>query len=570
MAVLVNLNPARRERNQIEMRMSVRQSVVNFSNSYRLGWPFVCAWLFVCTGLTVSTGLAVSAGRANPVFGESTSVLVQDETQDNTQDEAKKNPTIKPQAEPQSEPQEISIVSRATTSGTVQSIRRGRLELIDEDGARQVFLIQQSANGAIAVDGGKAIFRLPAQIKVVGKMPVSVLQTGSTIKATIKVNRSGRCREPISSIYLADLDAKLSVVERSKPESSGEPFLVEIIARVTKISSKSLQVTIPANQVISKQQLSIPLHEAVVVDVAYDTLNFVQQGDIVKRCLVGKLNTGDSVVGEIEIELLPRAKLTSRSLDERLQQQYAHLSNQPRDQPRVERSTNFILHTDMSDRNVQILFIKLENMIGHVSKYYRTKPERVIECYVVKNLENWPGDQFDARTSEILGKKEGYTITAIRGNDRKSIVYSYADDALVQHHAVQAFRRQTFGTSGPYWYASGMAELAKYWKQEIRHVSVHPVVIEFLRDGEQYQLEQLINDRRVLDVGWQDFAWRWAVCHLLANNPNYADRFKRLGSNLLTGRGNDSFAKAFGNEQARLCLEFKFLMSHLQNGILAD
>jgi hypothetical protein len=31
------------------------------------------------------------------------------------------------------------------------------------------------------------------------------------------------------------------------------------------------------------------------------------------------------------------------------------------------------------------------------------------------------------------------------------------------------------------------------------------------------------------DAGtWQDSAWRWALCHLLANNPNYPDRFVPL------------------------------------------
>ena len=27
---------------------------------------------------------------------------------------------------------------------------------------------------------------------------------------------------------------------------------------------------------------------------------------------------------------------------------------------------------------------------------------------------------------------------------------------------------------------------------------------------------------------WRDYAWRWALCHLLAHDPTYADRFRAL------------------------------------------
>ena len=32
---------------------------------------------------------------------------------------------------------------------------------------------------------------------------------------------------------------------------------------------------------------------------------------------------------------------------------------------------------------------------------------------------------------------------------------------------------------------------------------------------------------------WQNYAWRWALCHLLVNNPNYSATFRKVGLKML-------------------------------------
>ncbi len=470
--------------------------------------------------------------------------------------------------------QDVSVVSRGTTSGTVQSIRRGQLVLLDENGARQAFKFQQGATGLIGVDGGRAIINAPATIRVHGSMPTSVLQPGAVIQTSVELNRAGKCSNPVAEMRLVDLDTSLSVLVENPNEatavSNNNPFTAKLVARVVASSRNSIQVEIPENNWISKTKIQLPVDGQSSVLISEDDLYFVQSNDIVTMCRFGELTTGDRIVIEIEVELLPRATLVSGSLDKRLQLQFAQFSNESHAKPRVERSKNFLLQTDISDRRAQILLAKLETMVELIGAYYRSPPKQLIECYVIEDLDRWPANQFDEDVRTVISAREGFTVTAIRGNDRKSIVYSHADDTIVQHEAVHAYCAQTFGATGPYWYAEGMAELGKYWKPDVRHVTVHSAVIEYLRVGEPMALERLISDQRVVAVGWQDYAWRWAVCHFLANNPNYATRFKTLGFNLMSPQREDSFAAAFHEQAHELRFEFEFFIKHLQNGLRVD
>ena len=90
----------------------------------------------------------------------------------------------------------------------------------------------------------------------------------------------------------------------------------------------------------------------------------------------------------------------------------------------------------------------------------------------------------------------------------------------------------SFGSTGPVWYAEGMAELGQYWKEGELGVDIEPLVIDYLTHAPPKKLKDIVAVGQVTGDSWKAYAWRWALCHLLAHNPNYSRRFKRLGMNL--------------------------------------
>jgi hypothetical protein len=74
-----------------------------------------------------------------------------------------------------------------------------------------------------------------------------------------------------------------------------------------------------------------------------------------------------------------------------------------------------------------------------------------------------------------------------------------------------------------------------------------------------------------VDAGtWQDYAWRWALCHLLANNPNYANRFKPLAIALMEQREGVSFEAVYGPVAKQISFEYDLFLQTLDNGYRAD
>ena len=156
----------------------------------------------------------------------------------------------------------------------------------------------------------------------------------------------------------------------------------------------------------------------------------------------------------------------------------------------------------------------------------------------------------------------------------KAVVYAVADHGTPQHEAVHAYCGQAFGRTGPLWYAEGMAEMGQYWRQGDSSVHCHPFVIKYIRANRPKPLSEILADDGVARPGrpssmtgdsWQNYAWRWALCHLLANNPNYAARFRPLGLAYLTA-GPGSFTDAYGSMLHEIDFEYRFFLRHLDDG----
>ncbi len=246
----------------------------------------------------------------------------------------------------------------------------------------------------------------------------------------------------------------------------------------------------------------------------------------------------------------------------------------PAGKPTDYKSPHFILHTDLSASEAKELLTRLETMLGLISQYWGKPPSGSIECYVVKELSNWPEGSIPSdRGRAQIEAGAGVTITErlTQGNRflAKARVYACADHNTPQHEAVHAYCGQTFGRTGPVWYSEGMAEMGAYWKKGESAVSCEAMIVKYLKNAEPKSLNEIVNGEEFTGDSWQNYAWRWALCHLLANNPNYSDRFRPLGLAILTDQPV-TFEQVYGPMATEICFEYLFFLKHFDVGYRVD
>lgn len=242
--------------------------------------------------------------------------------------------------------------------------------------------------------------------------------------------------------------------------------------------------------------------------------------------------------------------------------------------PADYRSQHFFLHTDLTPAETKDLLTRLETMLGLISKYWGRPPVGIIECYVVKDLRNWEGAALDPAGLASIESGGGVTISnGFSKGDQvvlRSVVYATADHGTPQHEAVHAYCAQAFGRTGPVWYSEGMAEMGQYWKDGEKAVNAHDVVVEYIRKSKPKSLNEIVNGNETTGDSWQNYAWRWALCHLLANNPNYAAQFHPLGMSLLTKKGDLTFENVYGQMADKISFEYLFFLEHMEKGYRVD
>ncbi len=245
-------------------------------------------------------------------------------------------------------------------------------------------------------------------------------------------------------------------------------------------------------------------------------------------------------------------------------------------------SAHFLMHTDLAAKEAQELLKRLETMLELISKYWAHPPVGVIEMYVVRDLDKWPAGVLEphgrAKIEEGAGvtQTESLTVGGPGGTRQrvasKSVVFAVADHGTPQHEAVHAYCGQTFGTTGPLWYSEGMAEMGQYWSKDDPSVHIEPVVLRYLTSTRPQSLREIVDtnsERSFTGDSWQNYAWRWALCHMLANNTNYRDRFRPLGLGFLAGQ-KVSFEETYGAMAAEISFEYLFFVEHLEQGLRAD
>lgn len=232
-------------------------------------------------------------------------------------------------------------------------------------------------------------------------------------------------------------------------------------------------------------------------------------------------------------------------------------------------STNFTLSTDLPEEKAEELLEKLETMLGIISRYWAVPNRQKIECVVVANLKNWPAGSIDPRALGSIQTGGGITLADYRrrGNRTsiRAVAYAVARTGTVQHEAVHAYSYYAFGTCGPQWYAEGMAEMGSHWVEGETKVTAPRYVTEYLRRSERRSVAEITKGETARVGSWQNYAWRWALCHLLANNKNYARKFRPLGLSMLSRR-KGSFSATYGNQMRELEFEYDFFLRHVQPG----
>lgn len=247
--------------------------------------------------------------------------------------------------------------------------------------------------------------------------------------------------------------------------------------------------------------------------------------------------------------------------------------------PADYRSKNFLIHTDLPPAEARDLLDRLEKMLVIISTYWASPNRRVIECYVVKDPANWPAGSLHPMGLRSVSDGGGVTMsqTTYRAGQvvaARSIVYATADRGTPQHEAVHAYCAQNFGRTGPVWYSEGMAEMGNNWKSVPKkgqplEVNCQRYVIDFIKRSKPKSLNEIVNAPEMSGDSWQNYCWRWALCHLLATNPNYAPRFRPLGLAMLMNKPA-SFDKTYGSMAQEISFEYLFFLEHFDQGFRCD
>jgi len=465
--------------------------------------------------------------------------------------------------------QTITLLEQIQTAGTVKSVGVGVITVTDAAGKDTEFKIQPKGEKGVPLSGVQAVIDFPAQVEIRGVLKSGALTPSTLVRFSGRVSRLGRTEGAVEEIAIVDekrYELGLEVVK--EPAERGGFADCLIVGEVFSCRDGRLVVTVPTTEYARNNRLAFNLSKGANISLDSDNYRRAKPGDTVTRLLAARFSTGDVVVKELAIEVAGDAAPAPQTASVDLSK-YRQLSDAP-SKPRDVRSAHFMLHTDVSDREAKILLDTLETMIVLVSNYFGRLPAGIIECYVVRDLQQWPPGVIPPEAVAKIAEPAGVTLSVRLGNVAKSVVYSCDRVGVVQHEAIHAYCQQTFGDTGPTWYAEGLAEMGHYWKKDLLAVEIDPVVINYLKNSPPKKMLDIVAAGQITGDSWQAYAWRWALCHLLASNPNYAGRFKALGIALMTQQPGVSFESVYGPVAREISFEYDFFVQHLDNGYRSD
>jgi len=465
---------------------------------------------------------------------------------------------------------QVSVVERLEITGVVESAAGGRLTVRDPQGGRHEVRVQAPGERGVALADGR-LLAFPAAVRVTGGFDLAKLKPGQVVTFAGRLNGLGRSEGELPAVTLVDAaGAAIGVTMLAVPTQAAEFAACTVTAPVKSAAKDRLVVELPQDQAFQRKTvLAFKVADGAVTRLESADLGRIEPGATVTRLVALRLDSGDVVAGTLVVETT--AAVTERG-DEKLAHKYRGLSDEPRTEPRLVRSAHFAFLTDVSDREAKIILDTLERMAGLLEKYFGRGPAGVVEGFIVRDLAVFPpGTLVEPEGVAKIRERAGICFNARLGNQRKATLYSYADHGVIQHECTHGFCHMTFGSTGPTWLAEGVAELGNYWKDGAAAVDVEPVMMAYLRQAQPKRgLLEIAVPGRTPPGTWQDYAWRWALCHMLAFNPNYADRFKPLAIALMEERPGVSFESVYGPVAKQVSFEYDEFLRHVGNGYRAD
>jgi len=466
---------------------------------------------------------------------------------------------------------QLTIEEEFSFTGTVDAVAAGRLTVRDAQGQRREVRVQERNEKGVALRDGR-LLAFPAEIRVTGGVDVGRLKPGQVVRFSALLNGRGSSTGEVAEVTLVDGQVEPGVVMREEPAKPTEHAPCEVTGAVKRADSRSLVVELPQAKAFSRKTvLAFKLAQAAKGLLESGDLRRIEPGARIVRLDAVRLDTGDVVARAVVAENPAAAAVRERG-DDALANKYRGLSDVPKKEPRLIRSAHFAFLSDVSDREARIILDKLERMAGLLQNYFRRPAAGVVEGFVVRDLEAWRQHRFEEPFGrEKITRGEGVCFNATLGDERRAVLYSCADHGVIQHECMHGICHMTFGSTGPTWLAEGVAELGNYWNADDPAVDIEPVVMAYLQNAEpKRRLLEIAVPGRTEAGGWQDYAWRWALCYLLANNPNYAERFKPLAISLMEGRDGVSFESVYGPQAREISFEYDQFLRTVGNGYRAD
>jgi hypothetical protein len=469
---------------------------------------------------------------------------------------------------------QIVATELAVISGTVESVTREGLTIRDDDGTSWTVRVQGKDHRGIALGDG-TLLSAPAEVSVRGEFPAAGLKPGQVVRFRCRMDQAGKAEQPVADLTVVDGgDGKLGVTAGGGTEPAAPTEAVErvITATVKTVAPKRLVVELPRDKAFNRKTvLSVPLAAGASARLVSDDPARIEPGARVVRLEALRLESGDLVARSVDVENATAARVADKG-DEPLERKFRGLSAEAPALPRLVRSAHFAFVTDVSDREWAVISFKLERMVSALEKFLGRRLTGVVEGFVARDLAKFPaGTIDDAFGIEKIRRGEGVCVNSRLGPQRHARLYSCADHGVIQHECVHGICHLSFGSTGPTWLAEGLAELGNYWREGDPTIDLPAPVVAYLQSTEpKRKLLEIAVPGRTAAGGWQDYAWRWALCHLLANNPNYSSRFVPLAVALMEERDGVSFESVYGPVAREISFEYDRFLATLGNGYRSD
>lgn len=467
---------------------------------------------------------------------------------------------------------QLTVVERLAIEGTVESVVGSRLTIRDTAGRRHEVRVQAQGERGVPLASG-ALLAFPADVRVTGGFDLATLKSGQVVTFAGRLNRLGKSDGELATVTLVDAsDATIGVDMPAAADKPAEFAACTVTAPVKSAAKGRLVVELPPDKAFHRKTvLAFKVADDAAMRLESGDLRRIAPGATVTRLEAVRLDSGDVVAKTLVVATAATAAVKEKG-DEKLANKYRGLSDEPKQEPRLVRSAHFAFLTDVSDREAKIILDKLERMAGLLEKYFGRGPAGPIEGFIVQDLAVFPpGTLVEPAGVAKIREGAGICFNARLGKQRQATLYSSADHGVIQHECTHGFCHMTFGSTGPTWLAEGVAELGNYWKDGEAAVDIEPVVMGYLQRAEPKRgLLEIAVPGRTPAGTWQDYAWRWALCHMLAFNPNYGDRFKPLAIALMEERPDVSFESVYGPVAKQVSFEYDQFLGHVGNGYRAD